>query len=39
VIIRTTTEIDLALEFTATCTLLFIGAARVDKPLLGAWRP
>jgi exopolysaccharide production protein ExoQ len=39
VIIRTTTEIDLALEFTATCTLLFIGAARVDKPLPGAWRP
>lgn len=38
VIIRTTTEIDLALEFTATCTLLFIGAARVDKPLLGARR-
>lgn len=34
VIIRTTTEIDLALEFTATCTLLFIGAARKDKPLL-----
>lgn len=32
VIIRTTTEIDLALEFTATCTLLFIGAARVDPP-------
>lgn len=38
VIIRTTTEIDLALEFTATCTLLFIGAARVDKPPLGARR-
>ncbi len=38
VIIRTTTEIDLALEFTATCTLLFAGAARVDKPLLGARR-
>lgn len=36
VIIRTTAEIDLALEFTATCTLLFAGAARVDKPLLGA---
>ncbi len=35
VIIRTTTEIDLALEFTATCTLLFAGAARVDKPPLG----
>ena len=39
VIIRTTTEIDLALEFTATCTLLFAGAARVDKPPLGARQP
>lgn len=38
VIIRTTTEIDLALEFTATCTLLFIGAARKDKPLLAGRR-
>lgn len=34
VVIRTTTEIDLALEFTMTCTLLFTGAARMDKPLL-----
>ncbi len=32
VIFRTTTEIDLALEFTLTSSLLFIGAARVDKP-------
>jgi exopolysaccharide production protein ExoQ len=32
VIFRTTTEIDLALEFTLTSSLLFIGAARVNKP-------
>lgn len=32
VIVRSTTEIDLALEFSATATLLFVGAARIDKP-------
>ena len=32
VIFRSTTEIDLALEFTLTSSLLFIGAARVDRP-------
>lgn len=31
VIVRSTTEIDLALEFSATSTLLYIGAARVDR--------
>lgn len=31
VIIRSTTEIDLALEFSATATLLFMGAARREK--------
>ena len=33
VIFRSTTEIDLALEFTLTSSLLFIGAARVDRPI------
>ena len=31
VIVRSTTEIDLALEFSATATLLFMGAIRCDK--------
>jgi exopolysaccharide production protein ExoQ len=31
IIIRSTTEIDLALEFSATATLLFMGAVRKDK--------
>ncbi len=31
VIVRSTTEIDLALEFSATATLLFMGAVRRDK--------
>ena len=31
VIVRSTTEIDLALEFSATATLLFMGAIRRDK--------
>lgn len=31
VIIRSTSEIDLALEFSATSTLLYIGAARMDR--------
>jgi hypothetical protein len=33
VIFRSTTEIDLALEFTLTSSLLFIGAARVYRPI------
>jgi exopolysaccharide production protein ExoQ len=31
IIVRSTTEIDLALEFSATATLLFMGAVRRDK--------
>jgi exopolysaccharide production protein ExoQ len=31
IIIRSTTEIDLALEFSATATLLFMGAVRQDR--------
>jgi exopolysaccharide production protein ExoQ len=33
VIVRSTTEIDLALEFSATATLLFMGAIRRDKAI------
>lgn len=32
VIVRSTSEIDLALEFSATSTLLYMGAVRMDRP-------